>query len=123
MNILVVNPANKPFTNRSILAEPLDVLQVATIINKKFDNVKVIDMDVNRMDNNINSYLSNENIVVFVYDYQLPLHTTETIQNIFETIQNTNRSTKFIMIGKTSTYFYQKFLNNGIDIVIKVIAD
>lgn len=123
MNILVVNPANKPFTNRSILAEPLDVLQVATIINKKFDNVKVIDMDVNRMDNNINSYLSNENIVVFVYDYQLPLHTTETIQNIFETIQNTNRSTKFIMIGKTSTYFYQKFLNNGIDIVIKGIAD
>ena len=123
MNILVVNPANKPFTNRSILAEPLDVLQVATIINKKFDNVKVIDMDVNRMDNDINSYLSNENIVVFVYDYQLPLHTTETIQNIFETIQNTNRSTKFIMIGKTSTYFYQKFLNNGIDIVIKGIAD
>lgn len=123
MNILVVNPANKPFTNRSILAEPLDVLQVATIINKKFDNVKVIDMDVNRMDNNINSYLSNENIVVFVYDYQLPLYTTETIQNIFETIQNTNRSTKFIMIGKTSTYFYQKFLNNGIDIVIKGIAD
>lgn len=123
MNILVVNPANKPFTNRSILAEPLDVLQVATIINKKFDNVKVIDMDVNRMDNDINSYLSNENIVVFVYDYQLPLHTTETIQNIFETIQNTKRSTKFIMIGKTSTYFYQKFLNNGIDIVIKGIAD
>ena len=58
MNVLVVNPANKPFTNRSILAEPLDVLQIATIINKKFDNVKVIDMDVNRMSNNINEYLS-----------------------------------------------------------------
>lgn len=64
MNFLVVNPANKPFTNRSILAEPLDVLQIATIINKKFDNVKVIDMDVNRMSNNINDYLSDENIVV-----------------------------------------------------------
>ena len=63
MNFLVVNPANKPFTNRSILAEPLDVLQIATIINKKFDNVKVIDMDVNRMSNNINDYLSDENIV------------------------------------------------------------
>lgn len=47
MNVLVVNPANKPFTNRSILAEPLDVLQTATIINEKIDNVKVIDMDVN----------------------------------------------------------------------------
>ena len=35
MNVLVVNPANKPFTNRSILAEPLDVLQIAKIINVK----------------------------------------------------------------------------------------
>ena len=123
MNVLVVNPANKPFTNRSILAEPLDVLQIATIINEKIDNVKIIDMDVNRMDNNINEYLSDENIVVFVYDYQLPLHTTETIQNIFETIHNTNKPTKFIMIGKTSTHFYQKFLDNGIDIIIRGIAD
>lgn len=118
MNILVVNPANKPFTNKSILAEPLDVLQIATIISKKFHNVKVIDMDVNKMNNNINEYLLDKNIVVFVYDYQLPLHTTEAIQNIFETIHNVNKFTKFIIIGKTSTYFYQKFLDNGIDVVI-----
>ena len=103
MNVLVVNPANKPFTNRSILAEPLDVLQIATIINKKINNVKVIDMDVNRMNNNINDYLSDENIVVFVYDYQLPLHTTETIQNIFETIHNTNT---FRFIKGYSKYNY-----------------
>ena len=57
MNVLVVNPPNKPFTNTSILAEPLDVLQIATIIKEKHDNVHVIDMDVNRMDNNINDYL------------------------------------------------------------------
>lgn len=123
MNILVINPANKPFTNGSILAEPLDVLQIATVINKKISNVKVIDMDVNRMANDINEYLLDENIVVFVYDYQLPLHTSEAIQNIFETIYNTNKPSKFIMIGKTSAYFYQKFLDNGIDIVIKGIAE
>ena len=124
MNVLVVNPANKPFTNSSILAEPLDVLQIATIINKKIDNVKVIDMDVNRMVNNINDYLlCEENIVVFVYDYQLPLHTSETMGNIFETIHNTNKPAKFIIVGKTSTHFYQKFLDNGIDVVIKGIAD
>ena len=39
MNVLIVNPANKPFTNRSILAEPLDVLQIATIINNKFSKL------------------------------------------------------------------------------------
>lgn len=123
MNVLVVNPSNKPFTNISILAEPLDVLEIATIINSKFNNVKVIDMDVNRMNNNINDYLLDENVVIFVYDYQLPLHTTETIENIFETIHNINKPTKFIMIGKTSTYCYQKFLDNGVDIIIKGIVE
>ncbi len=123
MNILVINPPNKPYTNDSILAEPLDVLQIATIINEKYNCVRVIDMDANRMENNINDYLGKQNIVIFVYDYQLPLHTSDTICNIFEIIKNVNKATKFIMIGKTSTYYYQKFLNNGIDVVIKGIAD
>lgn len=123
MNVLVVNPSNKPFTNISILAEPLDVLEIAAIINTKFNNVKVIDMDVNRMNNNINDYLLDENVVIFVYDYQLPLHTTETIENIFETIHNINKPTKFIIVGKTSTYCYQKFLDNGVDIIIKGIVE
>ena len=123
MNILVINPANKPFTNSSILAEPLDVLQIATIIDNKFGNVKVIDMDVNKMDNNINEYLDDNNIVVFVYDYQLPLHTTDAVENILETVHNVNKPTKFIIIGKTSSYFYQRFLDNGIDVVIKGIAE
>ena len=123
MNILVVNPANKPFTNTSILAEPLDVLQIATIIDNKFGNVKVIDMDVNKMNNNINEYLNDNNIVVFVYDYQLPLHTTDAVENILETVHNVNKPTKFIIIGKTSSYFYQRFLDNGIDVVIRGIAE
>lgn len=123
MNILVVNPPNKPFTNRTILAEPLDVLQIATIIKEKYSNVKVIDMDVNRMENNINDYLEDKNVVVFVYDYQLPLHTSDTINNIFEIIRNVDKETKFIIIGKTSTYYYQKFLDNGFDVVIRGIAD
>lgn len=123
MNILVVNPPNKPFTNKSILAEPIDVLQIATIIKEKNENVEIIDMDVNSMDNNINNHLKENNIVIFVYDYQLPLHTSDTVENIFEIIKNTNKNTKFIMIGKTSSYYYKKFLNNGIDIVIKGIAE
>lgn len=123
MNILVVNPPNKPFTNKSILAEPIDVLQIATIIKEKYKNVKVLDMDVNSMNNNINNYLEKKNVVVFVYDYQLPLHTSDVVENIFEIIKNTSKESKFIIIGKTSSYYYEKFLNNGIDVVIKGIAD
>ena len=123
MNILVVNPPNKPFTNKSILAEPIDVLQIATIIKKKYNDVRVIDMDVDRMDNNINNYLKDDNIIVFVFDYQLPLHTSETISNMFEIIKNTQKKSKFIIIGKTSSYYYEKFLTNGFDVVINGIAD
>ena len=122
MNILVVNPPNKPFTNDTILAEPLDVLQIATIVKAKYPNVKVIDMDVNRMNNDINAFLSDKNIVIFVYDYQLPLHTSDTVDNMFEIIKN-SKNTKFIIIGKTSSYYYEKFLNKGFDVVIDGIAD
>ena len=123
MNILVVNPPNKPFTNKSILAEPIDVLQIATIIKSKYSDVSVIDMDVNRMNNNINNYLKDDNIIIFVFDYQLPLHTSDTVSNMFEIIKNTNKKSKFIIIGKTSAYYYEKFLNNGFDVVINGIAD
>ena len=123
MNILVVNPPNKPFTNKSILAEPIDVLQIATIIKEKYSHVSVIDMDVNRMNNNINNYLKDENIIIFVFDYQLPLHTSDTISNMLEIIKNTNKKSKFIVIGKTSAYYYGEFLNNGFDVVINGIAD
>ncbi len=123
MNIIVINPGNKPYTNKTIVAEPLDVLMIATIIEKKYPQVKVLDMDSNRLNNDINKYLEEKNIVIFVYDYQLPLHTSNAIENIFEVIKNTQKPTKFIIIGKTSTYYYQKFLDNGIDIIIKGIAD
>ena len=122
MNILVVNPPNKPFTNDTILAEPLDVLQIATIVSKKYSNVQVIDMDVNRMSNDINSFFGENNIVIFVFDYQLPLHTSDTVDNMFEIIKN-SKNTKFIIVGKTSSYYYEKFLNNGFDVVIDGIAD
>ncbi len=37
MRVIIVNPPNLPFTNKSILAEPLDVLQIATIVKEKYE--------------------------------------------------------------------------------------
>ena len=126
MNILVINPANRPFTNRSIIAEPIDVLNIATIIGKEYKNTKVIDMDLNDMHNDLSNYLKEDNILVFVYDYQLPLHTSEAKINIFETVKKAkenNPNIKSIIIGKTPSFYYDEFLNNGIDLIIKGIAD
>lgn len=126
MNILVINPANRPFTNRSIIAEPIDVLNIATIIEKEYKNTSVIDMDLNNMNNDISNYLKEDNILVFVYDYQLPLHTSDAKINIFETIKKAKEkdsNIKSIIIGKTPSFYYEEFLNNGIDLIIKGIAD
>lgn len=125
MNIVIINPPNKPFTNKGIIAEPIDVLQIATIIEKKYKEIRVIDMDRERMDNNINSYLSeNElNIIIFVYDYQIPLHTTSAIENIFEILKNIDKDAKKIIIGKTSTYRPDYFINNGFDVVVEGEAE
>lgn len=120
MNILVVNPPNKPFTNKSILAEPIDVLQVATVIKSKYD-VKVLDMDVERITSIPEEYLDEENIIIFIFDYQLPLHTGEAVQHIFDIVKNTKAT--FIVIGKTSSYYSQKFIDNGIDVVIQGQAE
>lgn len=122
-NILVINPTNKPITNSSILAEPIDVLQLATIIKQKYNKVQVLDMDNTYTPLDINPYLQKKNIVIFVYDYQIPLHTTEAKENIFPLIKNCHKETKFIMIGKTSTYRYKEFLDQGIDIVMKGIVE
>ncbi|MBT5022417.1 hypothetical protein HON01_06330, partial [Candidatus Woesearchaeota archaeon] len=49
MNILVINPPNKPFTERSLLIEPIDVLGIASYLQQIKNKVKVVDMDVKKM--------------------------------------------------------------------------
>ena len=123
MNILVINPPNKPATNPSILAEPIDVLQLATIIKQKHPQVQVLDMDTPESNYDINAYLDKKNVIIFVYDYQLPLHTTAAKENIFSIIKNCQQETKFMIVGKTSTYWYKEFLSNGVDIVMRGLVE
>ena len=89
MNILVINPANKPFTNKSIIAEPIDVLNIATIIKQEYDYVTVIDMDLNDMNNDISNYLKEDNrTLVAVTDYKtghLPTNLNNIIYGIIIT--------------------------------------
>ena len=117
MKILVINPANKPFTNQTILIEPIDILQIATIIKQKFENVQVLDMDVLQLENNISNHIEDGDICIYVFDYQLPLHTNQAIDNILETVKRSDKKVKNIIIGKTASYQYKYFMENGFDIV------
>lgn len=68
----VANSPNKLFTNNSIIAELIDILQIATIIQKEYKDVKVLELDVNQMNNNINKYLEERNILIFVLTILFP---------------------------------------------------
>ena len=122
MNVLVINPPNIPFTNSSLLAPPLDVLEVATLIKKHFKTT-FLDMDALNVKEIPNNIYQNIDIAVVLIDYQIPLHTTEAAEYLLELIKKYGAETKFVLIGKTPTYFPERFINAGASIIICGIYD
>ena len=120
--VLVINPPNMPFTRQSLLIEPIDVLSVATFIQSLGNEVKVVDMDVKMMKpKDIIGKIIDfaPSIIVIIFDYHIPLHTTESIPGINEIsgIAQDN-GIKVIIGGKTSNCYPKEFLQNRVDIVI-----
>lgn len=110
--IYVINPKNIPNTNKSIIAEPIDVLEIFSIINQKF-MAKFIDLDINDNLPKIN----NNDILVFVYDYILPLHTEKTLCGIKE-ILDSNKNITSILISKQCFEKYKLLLDIGFNYLI-----
>lgn len=127
MNVLVVNPPNKPFTEKSLLIEPIDVLSVATYVKHLSHDVKVVDMDVKQMipesiENIITEY--NPQLTIIPFDYHIPLHRSEAIQGIFKIAQIAKKhGSKTAITGKTSKQYPKYFISNGIDITIDTHAE
>lgn len=120
--VLVINPPNAPFTRQSLLIEPIDVLGVATFIQSLGNRVNVLDMDVKQIKpGDIQDYIADfaPDIMVIIFDYHIPLHTTESIKGINEIsgIAQSN-GVKVIIGGKTSSCYPESFLQNDVDIVI-----
>lgn len=118
MNILYINPQSKPATNQGLILEPVDLLQVATNVgSSNRDQVRVVDLDYQQT-NAISKDLSDfADVVVFMYDYMIPMHTEETIDNIVESITYLKPETKVILISKSAKYL-TAYLNKGIDVLI-----
>ena len=75
--VLVLNAPNVPFSDPSILIEPIDVLTVATWIRQLGYVVQVCDMDREQMspqevERVLDSWLAD--VVVIPFDYHIPLY-------------------------------------------------
>ena len=67
MNILVLNPPNVPFTSTSLLAPPLDVLSLATLIKTNF-KTEFLDMDALRLKEITEDILIKTDVIVILID-------------------------------------------------------
>jgi anaerobic magnesium-protoporphyrin IX monomethyl ester cyclase len=120
--VLFVNPPNIPFSDRSLLIEPIDIISLATYIQSLGNNVKVLDMDVKQMpvksiEDTLLSF--NPNVVVIPFDYHIPLHHTAAIKNVTEISQIAKSFGLGVVVGgKTPKHYPEQFLDNGADVVI-----
>lgn len=109
MNILLINPPNVPFSEAKLLIEPIDVISLATYLKELDYNVRFLDMDCKKLNcDNLTQYVQKEfvpDIAIISYDYHIPLHTQEALENIGNICKSLKENcVKTIMIGKTVTY-------------------
>ena len=124
MNILLINPPNNPYTEKSLLIEPVDILTLAEYIKELGNNINFIDMDLKQMDiDSLKKYIETQttpDTVIISYDYHIPLHTSKTIEIIKDMCNSLkNFGIKIILIGKTISYSqdFAESLNFDIGII------
>ena len=116
--ILFINPPNFPFTDKSISIEPVDVLSIASYIESLNYKVEFLDMDRNEQTVKDLKLIDYTHVVI-LFDYHIPLHTTQAQKEILEIIKICKKNKiKSIIGGKTSQYNPNEFLDSGVDAII-----
>lgn len=110
--IYIINPKNSPDTNKTIIAEPIDTLEIFSIIKQKYEAI-FLDLDIGMSLPKFNK----EDILVFTYDYILPLHTENAILEIKEII-NEYKNNISILISKQCYQNYKQLLEIGFTYLI-----
>ncbi len=114
MKILVVNPPNKPYSSRSLLIEPIDVLTVASYAQSLGHDVQVVDLDIEQREaETIKEELQSlqPDFTVIPYDYHIPLFTSDAIPgvNTIACLAN-EQGSKVVIGGRSPNHFPQQFL-------------
>ena len=120
--VMVINPPNKPFSERSLLIEPIDVLEIATYLQDQGNEVKVLDMDVKQIPpEGVREYIEcfKPGVTVVPFDYHVPLHRGEAITGVNQIAQIARENgSRTVVGGKTSKHYPHIFLENGFDVTI-----
>ena len=114
MRVLVLNPPNQPFTDPSLLIEPIDILTLATLIREWGHEVRVIDMDREQLaapdlEAVYASYAPCYTVVPF--DYHIPLYTGEAAEGVRAIVrQGLAAGSRVVLGGRPVTFYPEQFL-------------
>ncbi len=116
MRIALINPPNSPITDNEISIEPIDILQLATYARKIWYEVFFLDLDKigiwSRKDC-LHTFVQNNviDVVLCVFDYHIPLHTEQTLENVLYIAQYCKSKHIITMVGwKLATYMPHKVI-------------
>lgn len=123
MNVLIINPPNSPFSSRSILIEPIDVLNIASYIEANGHKVTLIDMDILCLAAaDLEAYLTDKyDYALIVYDYHIPLHTDASLKGVMGIAEFLKaKGTTVCVCGKIATFKPELLIYSGspIDIAL-----
>ncbi len=112
INYLVINAPNFPQSDPSILIEPVDTLTLATWIQHNNNDVDFVDLDRFGLRAINNLKLSNYKITLVVFDYLIPLYTSEAINHFDDMFKLISKKTDYILLaGRAASYFSREVLN------------
>jgi len=111
INYLIVNAPNIPQNDSSILIEPVDALTLATWIQHNHNDVSFIDLDRFGI-NAIDGLTSHYKVVLVVFDYLIPLYTSEAIKCFDDLFSAISKLADYILlVGRLASYFPYEILN------------
>jgi len=111
INYLIVSAPNNPQSDPSILIEPVDALTLATWIQHNHNDVSFIDLDRFGI-KAINDLTSNYKVALVVFDYLIPLYSSEAIKSFDDLFTAISKLADYILlVGRLASYFPHEILD------------
>lgn len=118
---LVINPPNKPFSSKTLLIEPIDVLSLATYVRSLGAVVRFVDMDHLQVEPEYIKKILAEfkpTWTIIPFDYHIPLYTSEAIENVIEIGKMAAVASSQVLVGGRPATFHPEAFRNIPGVII-----